>query len=149
MMLPLPYYRLFIPRSLLSVVMLLLLAGLLVLVNIFFLMYTSVRLGAYLSLAGAGLISLFSTAIFWSSVRRYMVRVRTLARSCLNPRLAYIHLAGLMMSLLFIVIPGPLTAVVAWLLYLPPLRLSLGALIYRRYRSAFTVIHEDVQTEFR
>lgn len=138
-------FSLFKPRGLLNYIMVLLAIGIFILFDTFSTMYIATYLGAYLALALSAVFMWVSLLLIWASLARHIREIKVAASQGLFPSLEFMHLAGLLVATFLVMLPGFMTDLFAWVLYLPPFRLGLGAIIFKRYRSEFTAVYEELQ----
>lgn len=136
---------LFRPRGLLNYIMALLAVGILILLDTFATMYIATYMGAYLALALSALLMWVSLFLIWASLAQHIKQIRLAASQGLFPQLEFLHLAGLLIATFLVVLPGFVTDLFAWILYLPPFRLGLGAILFKRYEHEFTSVYEELQ----
>jgi UPF0716 family protein affecting phage T7 exclusion len=138
-------YSLFLPHGLLNYIMGLLLVGLLIMLDTLGTMFVASYLGAYLALALSAISMWVSLLLMWGSLYRHSRRIRHGARQGLFLQLEFIQVCALLVGTFLVVLPGFLTDLFAWLIYIPPFRIALGTIIFRRYRQEFNTVYEELQ----
>lgn len=138
-------FSLFQPRGLINYIMALLTVGLFIMLDTLGTMYMATFTGAYLALAIGGISLWISLLLMMASLARHVRRIKVGARQGLFLSFEFVHLCGLLVCTVLVILPGVITDLLAWILYLPPFRLALGGLLFRRYRSEFGMVYEDLQ----
>lgn len=102
------------------------------------------RIGAYLAVAMVGILTWAGLGIFFASMARHIRILRNTASKGSLPRAEFVHISALALGALLVIIPGFVTDLLGWLCYLPPVRMALGGLIYRRFEHEFEQVYQHL-----
>jgi UPF0716 family protein affecting phage T7 exclusion len=133
--------------SLLRIFMWLMGFGILVLLDSLATVWLASRIGAYLAIALVGAMTWISLAVQFASLSRHIRLARKLAARGGGIEHEFRHICGLVVSALLIITPGLLTDILAWAIYVPPLRLVIGNTIVRRNRPEFEQLHQHLSVD--
>lgn len=133
--------------SLLRIFMWLMGFGILILLDNLATIWIASVIGAYTAVALVGVVTWVCLAIVFSAIARHIRIARVNAAKGTYSKMEYVHLSGLMLSAILIISPGFMTDILAWLIFVTPVRLSIGALVYYRFKSEFEQIHQHLATE--
>jgi len=134
-------------ESLLQIFMWLMGLGILILLDSLATIWLASIIGAYVAVALVGIMTWVSLTLVFLSMARHIRIARSLAARAAFPKMEYIHLSSLVISALLIILPGLITDIMAWVLYIPPVRLAIGSLVYRRFSPEFEELNQHLSTE--
>jgi UPF0716 family protein affecting phage T7 exclusion len=104
-------------------------------------------IGAYFAVAAVGSLTWLSLAILFTSLSRHIRLARTQATKAVDASKEFKHISSLIISALFVISPGILTDIVAWILYIPPIRLFIGSLILNRNQTDFDQLQQHLAAD--
>jgi UPF0716 family protein affecting phage T7 exclusion len=134
-------------ESLVQIFMWLMGFGILILLDSLTTIWLASRIGAYLAVAAVGIMTWLNLAVVFASLSRHIRIARSEAARAAGADLQFKHICGLVISALLVISPGLLTDLVAWIVYLPPLRLLAGDLLVRRNRHEFDQLHQHLSVD--
>jgi UPF0716 family protein affecting phage T7 exclusion len=134
-------------ESLLQIFMWLMGFGIFILLDSLATVWLASRIGAYLAVAAVGIMTWLSLAVVFASLSRHVRIARAEAARAADTDLQFKHICGLVISALLIISPGLLTDFVAWIVYLPPVRLLAGDLLVKRNRHEFDQLHQHLSVD--
>jgi UPF0716 family protein affecting phage T7 exclusion len=133
--------------SLIRIFMWLMGFGILVLLDSLATVWLASQLGAYLAIAAVGTLTWISLAIQFGSISRHIRLARKNASRAADIDREFQHICGLLVSALLIITPGILSDLVAWVVYITPVRLVVGNLIVRNNRPEFEQLHQHLSVD--
>lgn len=134
-------------EKLFSLVMAVMAYSLLFFADSFFSMWLSTKFGAYLTIALVAAATWLQALVILSGILRYQRLLNIRIKIADYPRMEFIQLSGLGISLLLCLSPGFLSDALCWLIYLPPFRLLLGQALFKKYQASYTATYELLSSE--
>lgn len=121
--------------------------GLFILLDTLVTMMLASRTGAYLALAIVAGLSWFLVAFIFSSMSRHIKLMKAKLETAAYPDHEFRHLAGLGLALVFAIVPGLVTDLIALVLYCIPARLAAGSLIFKHNQGAWEEAAQILSSE--
>ena len=134
-------------ESLLRIFMWLMGFGILILLDNLATIWLATRIGAYMSVAVVGIMTWLSLAIVFASLSRHVRLARSKAARASDSNDEFKHICGLLISAILIITPGLLSDFLGWVIYIPPIRLLVGRLIFQRNRIEFEQLHQHLSVD--
>ena len=133
--------------TLLSIFMWLMGFGIFVLLDSLVTVWLASLIGAYIAVAAVGIMTWASLAIMFASLSRHIRLARTNAARAATSEREFRHICGLLIAAILIISPGFLTDILAWVIYLPPVRLLVGGFIVRANHQEFEQLHQHLSVD--
>jgi UPF0716 protein FxsA len=111
----------------------------------FLLVVAAQRYGVYRTLGIVASVGLAGMLVALGAIDATLVKLKDKVSRGVYPRREFAQLAALIVAGVFVIIPGFLTDAVAALLYLPPFRGLIGALIVRPLRHRLKDAYEHLK----
>jgi UPF0716 protein FxsA len=124
-----------------------LLAAFLFLCEVFLIVYLGDSFGVYLILGITAATGLFGVLVALFKMNSTVNALKKKINEGVYPGREFIKLAGIMIGGLLFVLPGLITDVIGFLLFLPFLRTAVGRFATKRLNSTFKEIYEYMKLE--
>ena len=121
--------------------------GILILLDNLATIWLAAQIGAFFAVAMVGIMTWLSLAVLFASLSRHIRSARTHAARAADTNLEFKHISGLIISALLIISPGLLTDILAWIIYIPPVRLLVGRLVFHRNKVEFEQLHQHLSVD--
>ena len=134
-------------ESLVRIFMWLMGFGILILLDNLATIWLASLIGAFVAVALVGVLTWVNLSVVFAAMARHIRLARLGASRGTMAKTEFIHLSSLTVSAILIISPGLITDLLAWLLFLPPLRIVVGTQVFRRFKTEFEQLHQHLSTE--